>query len=410
MGQMVERHWEASFEGMARADRRGGRYLAFVPDPLCEWEFEIPARLAGNMADVESAIRSLNAPSAVGLEGLARFLLREESVGSSWIEGLAVAPRRLAAAAAVLGQDGDSGDQLAAEVAANVAAMEIAVAASTASRSFSLEDLLGIHRTLMSHSRTPQLAGTIRENQNWIGGSPYTPIGSQFVPPPPEHLEELLGDLIAYVNSDEHPPLLQAALAHAQFETIHPFGDGNGRTGRALIHVVLARRGLAPRFVPPVSVVLARRRDQYISHLQRFARIGPAGSPDRRAAAVDWLWLFDAAMAHACDRAAAYCDELAQLQRQWRHQVGAVRSNSSADRLLRVLPGAPVLTVEWASALIGVSPDRVGPAINALATAGVLAQRNLGRQRYRIFEAPDVLALWAATDADLAAQPPDPNS
>ena len=408
MVQMVERDWEASFEGMARGDRRGGRDLAFVPDPLCGWEFEIPARLAGNMADVEAAIRSLNAPSAVGLEGLADSCCEKSRSG---LRGLRVWRWRCGAwppQPRFLARMSIRVDQLAAEVAADVAAMEIAVAASTASRSFSLEDLLGIHRTLMSHSRSAQLTGTIRENQNWIGGSPYT--GRFAVRASAAGASRRTARRLDRVREQRRAPAVAAdSTVHAQFETIHPFVDGNSRTGRALIHVVLARRGLAPRFVPPVSVVLARRRDQYISHLQRFAHIGPAGSPDRRAAAVDWLWLFDAAMAHACDRAADYCDELAQLQRQWRHQVGAVRSNSSADRLLRVLPGAPVLTVEWASALIGVSPDRVGPAINTLATAGVLAQRNLGRQRYRVFEAPDVLALWAATDADLAAQPPDPN-
>ena len=213
-----------------------------------------------------------------------------------------------------------------------------------------------------------------------------------------------------YANGDEHPPLVQAALAHAQFETIHPFGDGNGRTGRALIHVILAKRGLARWFVPPVSVVLARRRDHYIANLQRFAHVGPPDGADRQEAAVDWLWTFDAVMARACDRALAYCDQVAELQQQWRRQLGAVRAKSSVDRLLRALPGTPVLTVESASRHIGVSPDRVGPAINTLAGAGVLVQRNVSRRRYRLFEAPDVLRLWAATDAELTAEPPSARS
>ena len=410
MGELVERYWEPRYDGISRVDRRGGHYEAFVPDPLCGWEFAIPAGLAADIADAEGGIRDLNSPAeAPHLEGLARFLLRSESVGSSWIEGLAVGSRRLAVVAAALERDIDPADRLAAEVAANIEAMETALEAATSRTRFSLEDLLAIHRTLMRCSPTPALAGTVREDQNWIGGSSFTPLGARFVPPRPEHLPRLLADLIAYVNGDDHSPLVQAAVAHAQFETIHPFGDGNGRTGRALIHVVLARRGLAPRFVPPVSVVLARQADSYIAALQGFAQVGPTDSPDRQQAAVAWLDTFAAAILHAVDTAAAYDNAVAGLHQQWRQQVGPVRRNSSVDRLLRILPGTPVLTVGSASTLIGVSPDRVGPAINTLATANILAQRNLGKQRYRIFEAPDVLDLYDTVDADLAAPLPGQN-
>ena len=128
------------------------------------------------------------------------------------------------------------------------------------------------------------------------------------------------------------------------------------------------------------------------------------GAPDgdgRQAAVVEWLWLFGAAMGQAADRAVAYCDDIAALQERWRLDLGAVRANSSVDRLLRVLPGSPVLTVESASRRLNVSPNRVGPAVNALAEANILSQRNVGRQRYRLFEAPAVLDLWAIVDAEL---------
>ena len=403
LGELVERLWEARFEGPTRADRRWGRYRALVPDPLCGWEFAIPASLAGDIASAERRVLALNsAVDVAGLEGLGRFLLRAEAVGSSRLEGLAVSPRRLAAAAAALEQDVDAGDRLAAEVAANIEALQVAATAATCGDRVDLADLLATHEALMRHSPTPEVAGQLRSNQNWIGGSAYTPIGSRFVPPPPEHIAALLEDLIDYLNGQEHSPLVQAALAHAQFETIHPFGDGNGRAGRALIHVVFARRGLAPQFVPPVSVVLARRSEQYVDALQEFAHVGPPDSADRQAAAVAWLETFTSAMAHACDRAAVYRDAVLDLQRQWRRQVGPLRADSSAVRLMRRLPGSPVVTVESASQLIGVSPDRVGPALNTLTAAGVVSPRQIGRRRYRVFEARDVFALWEATDADLA--------
>ena len=403
MGELVERLWEARFEGPTRADRRWGRYRAFVPDPLCGWEFAIPASLAGDIAAAERKVLALNRPvDLAGLESLGRFLLRAEAVGSSWLEGLAVSPRRLAAAAAALEQDVDAGDRLAAEVAANIEALQEAATAATRGDRFELADLLAAHEALMRHSPTPEVAGIVRDHQNWIGGSAYTPTGSRFVPPPPEHVAALLEDLIDYLNGQEHSPLVQAALAHAQFETIHPFGDGNGRAGRALIHVVFARRGLAPQFVPPVSVVLARRSQQYVDALQEFAHVGPPDSADRVAAAVAWLETFTSVMAHACDRAVAYRDAVLDLQRQWRQRIGPLRADSSAVRLMRRLPGSPVVTVESASQLIGVSPDRVGPALNTLTAAGVVSPRQIGRRRYRVFEARDVFALWEATDADLA--------
>lgn len=119
-----------------------------------------------------------------------------------------------------------------------------------------------IHARLMAHVVNAQrIAGVLRTTQNWIGGNDYNPCGADFVPPPPQHVGALLIDLCAAINDETLPPLVQAALVHAQFETIHPFADGNGRTGRALVQVVLRRRGLAPDYVPPISVVLANAKD-----------------------------------------------------------------------------------------------------------------------------------------------------
>ena len=137
-----------------------------------------------------------------------------------------------------------------------------------------LDHLLGIHRILMERSATPEIAGVVRTVQNWIGGSSYNPCSAAFVPPPPDTLDTLLDDLLAYVNADDHPALVQAAIAHAQFETIHPFADGNGRTGRTLIHVILRRRGLAPRVVAPISLVLFTWASDYIAGLTVSTRWG----------------------------------------------------------------------------------------------------------------------------------------
>ncbi len=160
--------------------------------------------------------------------------------------------------------------------------MERAIEIGTARHRIRLEDLLDIHRTLLEGTTEARFAGIVRTEQNWIGGRGTSPRDATFVPPPPDRVPGLLDDLVAFVNLDDLPAISQAAIAHAQFETIHPFGDGNGRAGRCLIHVILRRRGVAPRLVPPISVVLATNAKRYIAGLTDF----------REGRADDWIGSF----------------------------------------------------------------------------------------------------------------------
>jgi Fic family protein len=404
VGQLLRRRWTATFEGMSRRDRQGCDYDAYVPDSLDGWELLLPADVAADLSDAEAASRRLNEAGSthVSLEGLARFLLRAESVASSRIEGLDAGPRRLLEAELLLAEGGDGGDRVAVEVLANVAAMDAAVELAAARPTIDLDDLLTVHRTLVEHSPTPQLGGVVRTTQNWIGGSSYNPCSSTFVPPPPDHVGALLDDLLRYVNGDEHPALVQAAVAHAQFETIHPFGDGNGRTGRVLIHLVLRRRGLTPRFVPPVSLVLATWATDYIAGLTSFRYTGAAASAERSTAAHVWLRTFAVATTRACADAERYADEIDRLTAGWRDRLGGARAGSAVERLLARLPGVPVLTVQSAARLIDRSEMRTGEAINRLTHVGILRQRNVQRQRYRVFEATDAIDLFTGLERALA--------
>jgi len=405
MASHLQQRWDARFEGMSRRDRRGCFYNAYLPDPLAGWNLSLPADVAADVADAEAAVRGLNDAGTehVSLEGLARFLLRAESVGSSKIEGLEAAARRLAQAEAAVALGGDANNRVAVEVLGNIAAMEAAVELATSAKRFDLDELLSVHRTLMDNSPTPELGGVVREEQNWIGGSSYNPCSAAFVPPPPEYLSGLLADLLDYVNDDAHSPLVQAAIAHAQFETLHPFADGNGRTGRALIHVILRRRGLAPRFVPPISLVLATWSDDYVHGLMTFRHLTEPDSPERSEAAVEWLRTFATAGSRACHDAQNYSRTIDDITAAWRASLGRVRANSSTDLLLGVLPGAPIITVESAAKLIGRSKARTSDAVNALAEAGILRQRNVGRQRYRVFETAEVLDLFTGLERALAS-------
>lgn len=405
MAEVQRTRWEPRFQGLTRRDREGCNYDAYIPDHLAGWNLTLPGDLAADIADAETAIRDLNQAGTrhVSFEGLARFLLRAESVASSRIEGLDAAPRRLVEAEAVLAQGGESADRIAVEILGNITSMESAIDVATRGTKVELSDLLDIHRTLMDRSRTPELGGVIREQQNWIGGSSYNPCSAAFVPPPPNYVEDLLSDLVNYVNGDQHSTLVQAAVAHAQFETIHPFADGNGRTGRALIHVVLRWRGLSPAFVPPISLVLATWSDDYISGLTAFRHLHPSDSPERSTAAHTWLRTFAAATLRACADADVYASRIDELVNRWRSSLGTVRTGSALDLLLGVLPGVPVLSVESAARLIRRSEVAAAAAINRLVEAGVLNQRNVGKQRYRIFEAPTVLELFTLLERSLAS-------
>jgi len=156
-----------------------------------------------------------------------------KSVASSQIEGLRITQRRLAEALFAP----DLGDVTARSVINNITAMEAAVNLGSAERPITMMDIQAIHQTLLNTPEDVAIAGVVRTTQNWIGGRTTSPLGAQFIPPPPEEIAPLLDDLCVFINRDDLPAVAQAAITHAQFETIHPFADGNGRVGRCLIHV-----------------------------------------------------------------------------------------------------------------------------------------------------------------------------
>ena len=177
---------------------------------------------------------------------------------------------------------------------------------------------------------------------------------------------------------------------------------GNGRTGRALIHLVLRRRGLALRTLPPVSLVLATWAQSYINGLTLFRYVGSPMSPAAFDGLNTWIGRFASACTRSVAAASAYERRVAGLQAQWREQLGTVRANSGTDVLLRVLPGAPILSADSAATLIGRTFKPAAAAIQRLVDAGILRQVNVGR-RNRAFEAPEVIAAFTALERQLAS-------
>ena len=272
-----------------------------------------------------------------------------------------------------------------------------------------LDVLLAFHHRLMAAAPGEIGAGTLRTKQNWIGGSDYNPCTAAFVPPPPEYVPELMADLCSFCNEDGLPAVAQAALAHAQFETIHPFADGNGRTGRGLIQLVLRRRGLASRILPPVSLVLATWAKDYLAGLTATRYLGPATGNAAHEGLNLWIGRFAGACIRAVQDAASFEERIQEMEGEWRARLGQVRAGSGTDLLLRALPGAPIVTVASAAELIDRSFPTVNDAIARLTEAGVLKQITIGR-RNRAFEAKEVIDAFTSLERQLASPEGDTRS
>ncbi len=360
---------------------------------------------AADVADAEAAVVRLNlqSRSLINSEAMARLLLRAEAVASSRIEGLEVGARRLlhAQTEQLIGEQ--SSDLTALEVLNNVAAMNWAIEhVSDPKKKITTTDLLDIHRQLLAGTRLDEYAGKVRAEQNWIGGSSYNPCSAAFVPPPPERVEQLLDDLSAFCGLDSLPAIVQAAIAHAQFETIHPFVDGNGRTGRALIHVILRRRGLATNVLPPVSLVLATWSTDYVNALMETRYRGRSDLPAARTGLDSWIGLFASATTRAVSDAELYEVSTLELQDSWRTRLGKVRAGSALDLLIGGLPGAPVINVQSAASLIGRSEQAVNEAVRRLVEAGILTQTTMGR-RNRAFEASELIDAFTELERRLGS-------
>lgn len=230
MATWEDAHWESTVgSGVPKAEQRSGAYRRYVPDLVDGVSLAVGSDVSRAVATVERGIRALNGPGADGLAGIARFLLRSEAIASSRIEGIAPSAQQVALAELGQSETVRGVSDQARLVANNMTIVREATTRLVEAESVTVEDIVELHRSLMPDD--PHHHG-LREVQNWIGVSRWTPIGAAFVPPAPTRVPGLMSDLVNYLNGGAHSPLIQAAMVHAQFETIHPFTDGNGRVGR----------------------------------------------------------------------------------------------------------------------------------------------------------------------------------
>jgi Fic family protein len=313
-------------------------------------------------------------------EALARLLLRAEGVASSYVEGVRAPVAEVAAA-----ELDPTVGETAAWVADNLAAVLQAVAEARQGP-LEIESMHRWHRRLMTGQShlSDHLIGASRDLQGWIGGS--SPLDAALVVPPPDLIAPLLGDLVEYANRSDIDPVTQAAVAHAQFELIHPYADGNGRVGRILIGWILTRR-LDLVSPPPISVQVVRDIGGYLSGLTLF-RLGQTDV---------WVAWFAQALAGAGETTSDLIRDVGELRALWALRLANMRTDAVARRVPDLLPAHPVLDATTLAHELGVSERSARGALNALHEHGILerltpAPQSRGRPR-GWWVAPELLSL-----------------
>lgn len=372
------RPWTTSDAYLSRTQERrhSGPYAASIPATIAELSLSVPP---GVTADAEDAVReivrfdayaSLELGPRAELAPLSSILLRTESAASSQIENLTVGARALA-----LAELGSPTNRNASIVAGNVRAMEAALAVSS---TIQAEPVLAMHRALMEPAGDPD-AGSWRTRQVWIGGSSAGPHRALFVPPHHDYLPDALDDLFAFTARSDMPVLPHIAIAHAQFETIHPFTDGNGRTGRALVHAMLHRAGVTERVTVPMSAGLLTDTASYFASLDAF----------RDGDVVPIIASLTRATFDAVSNGRRLVDDLVEARAGFDDRIAA-RRDSVVWRLADSLIGQPVIDIAYVERTFGVSNMAAGRAIERMVEAGVLTQTSKGR-RNRVWQADAVL-------------------
>lgn len=420
MAELHDEHWEPDpGYGLVARHRRGGPYRTYLPDRLTTRPLTVPATLSTRAGQVERSIRALGSGDrARGLEGIAHFLLRSEAIASSMIEGITPSPQQVALAELAQDESVRGFSEQAKLVANNITVLRRASRSLVEVDAITIDDIVALHAALLPDERHHGL----RTVQNWIGGSNWHPLDADFVPPPHQEVPSLMADLVAYLNGSLHGPLLQAGLMHAQFETIHPFTDGNGRVGRALIHTVLSRAGLTPVAVLPLSLVLSTLRDRYVDGLSAYRYVGDPTAEEATSGVARWLDIFVEAAAVAAEQAGRLADEIAETQADWSARLGAhrgrsglrnePRAGSAAARILTMLPEAPIMTTRTVQRMLGVSFPAARGALEELADAGVLSRKSVdkGTTGYLARDVMDLVGLaerrLASTRFDTRIAPP----
>jgi len=349
-----------------------------IPPRIAELEFDSRRTTSASEAAL-IAVTHLEAGQGQYSTSLREFLLRAEAVASSRIEHIDAGWRAFGKAF--------GGASTRAEAASQVSAVRglAGLVDAAAIGQITEASLLSAHRVLIAPEW--EKAGRFRTVQTWIGGSDYTPLHALYVPPPPELVPELVADLLAFVARTDLPILVQAAIAHAQFVSIHPFVSGNGRIGRALVSAILRRRGLTDRVTVPFSSVMLADTSRYFAQLDAY----------RGGAADEFVVYLALAAVYASEAAIDSARALAALPQRWRDRARP-RGGSADEALLANLLEHPILTIAVANRLTATTDSATYRALERLVDRGILEVVS-DSTRNRIWAATDVFAELGALDA-----------
>lgn len=344
----------------------------------------IPASIERKVNEATLAAFAFSTQQGAGFLPFTALLMRGESVASSHIEHLTASAKKIIESDLGIGSSHNAD-----LIVANTRAMQVA---SRASWPLTRDSLLDMHSALLQHS-APRIAGTMRDGHVWIGGDAHSPAGALYIGPSPDTLDALIDDLLVFIADYPCSPLVKAAIAHAQFETIHPFADGNGRTGRALIHFILQGTGVTPNTALPLSAVLLQDTDAY------FAALGSYRNGD--------VWpiveLFTHCAHVAAQRGTQACNELGQIRSTWDCAVSS-RADSPDATILDLLLSSPILTKD---AILQAHPEltesRIRRSLARLEAAGVVRAYK-PKKNVTAWRADDVLELLDSFAAGLARQ------
>lgn len=351
--------------------RHSGPYQAALVPEIASAELKVPQELLALLDEATQEIARFDAEAGATMAPFIAVLLRTESAASSQIENLTSSAKQLA-----LAELGVARSRNAALVVANVRATEAAVRLAQVVDERAIVDM---HRALLEATH-PELVGGWRTEQVWIGGEvgPHT---ADFVPPHHELVPAAMQDLLRFVGRQDLPALAHIALAHAQFETIHPFPDGNGRTGRALVQAMLLAQGVTRNITVPISAGLLADVRGYFSALGAY-RQGDAGPI---------LQEFAQAASNAVTNGRQLQRALQGVQADWGERLTGVRSDAAARRVATHLMAHPVVDVKLVAQLANVSLVAANNAVGVLEQRGILVPEAPARQRDRYWSAPQVL-------------------
>lgn len=380
--------WRQTVRGGSREDRMMDEVTVWLPPMVAERRLQISPELSTVVEDALREIAALDSGHGAHLAALGGMLLRTESVASSKIEHVEADVTDY-----VRALHGVRSNASAVSMAAATVALEQLIGSVQGGADLTLESVLRAHEALMRDDpEEARYAGRTRDVQNWIGGSDHSPRHALYVPPPPETVTEYLDDLIVFTNRVDLSSMVQAAIAHAQFESIHPFTDGNGRIGRALVNTVLRRRGVTHTVVVPLASALVAGREAYFDLLTRYRE----GEPE------PIIHAFALASGVAARESRVTAARMQALPEAWREAVGKVRSNSAAARLLDLLPQLPVFSAEEAEAAVGGATSAVYRAVEQLVEAEVLRPVTK-RKRNQVWGVGDMLDELDDLSARIAA-------